>query len=181
MKPNRPSIPIQVQAYRRRRGRSHWPWTLVAALIALLLIWLVSRPPDESSPQPLTAVSAAQVDGPPWLMGNPENRFMLTLYANLECPFYREYSRRSSGGWAATPTWHCNGTTCHWPRTSLPHQSRHAWRNVPPKRADMPRSGKSSSGSIPIRAAMARACPTGCSIPNPCRPLSSAWQATGQM
>ncbi|HBP0979010.1 thioredoxin domain-containing protein [Comamonas sp. Y6] len=94
MKPKRPSIPIpiQVQAYRRRRrGRSRWPWALVAALIALLLIWLVSRPPDESSPQPPTAVSTAQVDGPPWLMGNPEGRFMLTLYADLECPFCREY------------------------------------------------------------------------------------------
>src|SRR3546814_20950977 len=27
----------------------------------------------------------------PWQMGNPEGRFTLTLYADLECPFCREY------------------------------------------------------------------------------------------
>ncbi len=91
MKPKRPSIPIQVQAYRRRHGRPRWPWALAAALVLLLLIWFVSRPPGESSPQPPTPVSTPQVDGPPWLMGNPDGRFTLTLYADLECPFCREY------------------------------------------------------------------------------------------
>lgn len=28
---------------------------------------------------------------PPWRMGNPEGRFTLTLYADLECPFCRAY------------------------------------------------------------------------------------------
>lgn len=32
-----------------------------------------------------------QPSGPPWQMGNPEGRFTLTLYADLECPFCREY------------------------------------------------------------------------------------------
>ncbi|ABE31770.1 DSBA-like thioredoxin domain protein [Paraburkholderia xenovorans LB400] len=91
MEQKRPSIPIQVQAFRRRHWRPRWPWALAVALIALLLIWLVSRSPGESSPQSPTPVSTAQVAGPPWQMGNPEGRFTLTLYADLECPFCREY------------------------------------------------------------------------------------------
>ncbi|WP_454693398.1 DsbA family protein [Achromobacter aegrifaciens] len=91
MEQKRPSIPIQVQAFRRRRWRPRWPWALAVALIALLLIWLVSRSPGESSPQSPTAVSTAQMAGPPWQMGNPEGRFTVTLYADLECPFCREY------------------------------------------------------------------------------------------
>ncbi|BEG78230.1 MULTISPECIES: DsbA family protein [Pseudomonadota] len=91
MEQKRPSIPIQVQAFRRRRWRPRWPWALAVALIAVLLIWLVSRSPGESSPQSLTPVSTAQMAGRPWQMGNPEGRFTLTLYADLECPFCREY------------------------------------------------------------------------------------------
>jgi protein-disulfide isomerase len=90
MEPKRPSIPLQVQAFRRRHSRRRWPWVLAAALVALL-IWLVSRSPGESSPQPPTPVSTAQADGPPWQMGSPEGRFTLTLYADLECPFCRAY------------------------------------------------------------------------------------------
>ncbi|TEE72707.1 DsbA family protein [Pseudomonas aeruginosa] len=91
MEQKRPSIPMQVQAFRRRNGRPRWPWALAAVLVALLLIWLVSRSPGESPPQPPTPVSMAPVAGPPWLMGNPKGRFTLTLYADLECPFCREY------------------------------------------------------------------------------------------
>lgn len=90
MEQKRPSIPMQVQAFRRRR-RSRWPWALAVALVALLLIWLVSRSPGEPSPQSPTPVSTALMSGPPWQMGNPEGRFTLTLYADLECPFCREY------------------------------------------------------------------------------------------
>ncbi|MEE2577583.1 thioredoxin domain-containing protein, partial [Pseudomonas aeruginosa] len=71
--------------------RPRWPWALTAALVALLLIWLVSRSPGESSSQSPTPASTAQMAGPPWKMGNPEGRFTLTLYADLECPFCREY------------------------------------------------------------------------------------------
>lgn len=91
MEQKRPSIPIQVQAFRRRHGRPRWPWALAAALVALLLIWLVSRSLGESSPQSPASVGTAQVAGPPWQMGNPEGRFMLTLFADLECPFCRDY------------------------------------------------------------------------------------------
>ncbi|URW83102.1 DsbA family protein [Alcaligenes sp. DN25] len=91
MTPKRPSIPIQMQAFRRRRWRSRWLWMLGAALVALLLIWLVAKSPGESTPQAPARVGTAQVEGPPWQMGNPESRFMLTLYADLECPFCRAY------------------------------------------------------------------------------------------
>ncbi len=57
----------------------------------LLLIWLVAHAPSESESQAPVPISTAQVAGPPWQMGNPEGRFMLTLYADLECPFCREY------------------------------------------------------------------------------------------
>lgn len=91
MEQKRPSIPMQVQAFRRRRWRPRWSWVLAAALVALVLIWRVSRTPGDSSPQPPAPASIMQPSGPPWQMGNPEGRFTLTLYADLECPFCREY------------------------------------------------------------------------------------------
>jgi protein-disulfide isomerase len=93
MVPKRISIPMQVkaQAFRRRRKRLRWPWVLSAGIVALLLIWLVSRSPGEPSPQSAAPVDTTQVAGPPWQMGNPEGRFTLTLFADLECPFCRTY------------------------------------------------------------------------------------------
>src|SRR3546814_45165 len=91
MEQKRRSSPIQGQAFRGRHWRPRWPWALAVALIALLLIWLGSRSPGEPSPQSLTPVSTAQMADRPWQMGNPEGRFTLTLYADLECPFCREY------------------------------------------------------------------------------------------
>lgn len=86
------SVPIQVQAFRRRPRRwLRWTWVLAAGLVAALLIWLVFMPPGETSPQLSAPVSAAQEAGPPWRLGNPEGRFSLTLYADLECPFCRAY------------------------------------------------------------------------------------------
>jgi protein-disulfide isomerase len=90
------SIPMQVQAFRRRRWRSRWLWALIAVLAALLLIWLLliwlpSRSSGESSQQVPTPGNTAQEAGPPWQMGNPKGRFTLTLYADLECPFCRSY------------------------------------------------------------------------------------------
>jgi len=90
MEPKRPSIPIEVQAFRRRRWKPRWPWALAAVLVALL-IWLALRPSGQPSPRTPVAVSPAQVAGPPWRMGNLEGRFTLTLYADLECPFCRAY------------------------------------------------------------------------------------------
>lgn len=63
MEQKRSSIPMQVQAFRRRRWRARWPWALGAVLVALLLIWLVSRSPGESTPQTSAPVSETQVAG----------------------------------------------------------------------------------------------------------------------
>ena len=82
---------MPVQAFRRRRSRKRWSWFLAAGLITLLLIWLVSRTPSEPASLAPAPVSAAQVAGPPWQMGNAQGRFTLTLYADLECPFCRAY------------------------------------------------------------------------------------------
>jgi hypothetical protein len=122
MEQKRPSIPMQVQAFRRRHVRPRWPWALAAALVALLLIWGVSRSPDESSPQPSTPVSTAQVAGPPWQMGNAEGRFTLTLYADLECPFCREYFPQLKR-WVGNNTdvalqWHHQPLAAHEPAAS---------------------------------------------------------------
>jgi protein-disulfide isomerase len=122
MEQKRPSIPMQVQAFRRRNGRPRWPWALVAVLVALLLIWLVPRSPGESPPQPPTPVSMAPVAGPPWLMGNPKGRFTLTLYADLECPFCREYFPQLKR-WVGTNAdvalqWHHQPLAAHEPAAS---------------------------------------------------------------
>lgn len=121
MEQKRPSIPMHVQAFRRRRQR-HWPWALAAALVALLLIWLVSWSPGESPTQSPSPVSTAQVAGPPWQMGNPEGRFTLTLYADLECPFCREYlpqlKRWVSSNADVTLQWHHQPLAAHEPAAS---------------------------------------------------------------
>lgn len=122
MEPKRPSIPMQVQAFRRRNRRLRWPWVLAAALVALLLIWLVSRSPGESPPQSPALVSMTQPSGPPWQMGNPEGRFTLTLYADLECPFCREYFPQLKR-WVGNNTdvamqWHHQPLAAHEPAAS---------------------------------------------------------------
>ena len=122
MEQKRPSIPMQVQAFRRRNRRLRWPWVLAAALVALLLIWLVSRTPGESSAPSRAPVSTAQVAGPPWQMGNPEGRFTLTLYADLECPFCREYFPQLKR-WVGNNTdvalqWHHQPLAAHEPAAS---------------------------------------------------------------
>lgn len=91
MNPKRPFIPIQVQAFRRRRWWPILPWALAAPLVVLLLIWLGGRSPDVSTPQPPPRPGTAKLERPPWQLGNPDGRFTLTFYADLECPFCRKY------------------------------------------------------------------------------------------
>ena len=123
MEQKRPSIPMQVQAFRRRHGRPRWPWALAAALAALLLIWFVSRSTSESSPQLPAPIDTAQVPGPPWQMGNPEGRFTLTLYADLECPFCREYfpqlKRWVGNNSDVALQWHHQPLAAHEPAASI--------------------------------------------------------------
>ena len=122
MEQKRPSIPMQVQAFRRRHGRPRWPWVVATALVALLLIWLMYRLPGESSTQSPTPVSTAQAAGPPWQMGNPEGRFTMMLYADLECPFCREYfpqlKRWVSRNADVALQWHHQPLAAHEPAAS---------------------------------------------------------------
>ncbi|OFU89026.1 MULTISPECIES: DsbA family protein [Stenotrophomonas] len=122
MEQKRPSIPMQVQTFRRRRWRPRWPWALAAALVSLLLIWLVSRSPGESPSQSPAPVNMTQPSGPPWQMGNPEGRFTLTFYADLECPFCREYFPQLKR-WVGNNTdvalqWHHQPLAAHEPAAS---------------------------------------------------------------
>lgn len=92
MPSKRPAIPIQVQSFRRRpRCRMRFGWAVSAVLIASLLGWLMLE--TAGSPDPKPSVHAVQegLAGPPWRHGNPEARFTLTLYADLECPFCKAY------------------------------------------------------------------------------------------
>ena len=96
MKQKRPSIPVQVQAFRRRPRRWHrwhrWHWALIAGLVAAPLIWLMFRAPGEPAPQPSPQASITQEADPPWRLGSPEARFNIIFYADLECPYCKAYA-----------------------------------------------------------------------------------------
>lgn len=122
MEPKRPSIPIEVQTFRHPRSRPRWPWALVAVVVALLLTWLVLKPSGKPSPRSSAPASTVQVAEPHWRMGNPEGRFTLTLYADLECPFCRAYfpvlKRWVSGNADVALQWHHQPLAAHEPAAS---------------------------------------------------------------
>ena len=91
MQPKRPSIPLRIESFPRPRRWQRWIWILAAGLLAVLLVWLAIKSPGRPTPQTAAPAGSTQEVRPPWQMGNPEGRFMLTLYADLECPFCREY------------------------------------------------------------------------------------------
>ena len=177
MEPKRPSIPMQVQAFRPRNGRLRWPWALVAALVGLP-IWLVFRPPGESSAPSPAPASTAQVAGPPWQMGHPEGRFTLTLYADLECPFCREYFPQLKR-WVGNNTdvalqWHHQPLAAHEPAASAEARLAECAAEAGGHAAFW----QAVEWVYATRAATARACLMGCATPNPRQPLSSAWRAS---
>lgn len=94
--PHRPkaptAVPIQVEAFgkRPRRGRRAL-WALAACLAAGLAAWVLLQPTSESTAPPAASAQQAPPPGPPWLLGSPDARYTLTLYADLECPFCRSY------------------------------------------------------------------------------------------
>lgn len=122
MEPKRPSIPLQVEAFRHRRRGRRWPWAVAAGLASVLLIWLVARLPGDHAPPPATTADAAQVAGPPWQLGNADGRFTLTLYADLECPFCRAYLPRLKRWVSDNPDvalrWHHQPLAAHEPAAS---------------------------------------------------------------
>jgi protein-disulfide isomerase len=66
-------------------------WAVSAVLIASLLGWLVLETAGGPDPRPSVHAGQEGLTGPPWRHGNPEARFTLTLYADLECPFCKAY------------------------------------------------------------------------------------------
>jgi protein-disulfide isomerase len=122
MKRKRPSIPLQVETFCHPHRQRRWLWALAAVLIALLLVWFISRAPGELSPRPAAPTAAVLKDGPPWQAGNPEGRFTLTLYADLECPFCRTYfpqiKRWVSDNTDVTLHWHHLPLAAHEPAAS---------------------------------------------------------------
>lgn len=92
MPSRRPAIPIQVPSIRKRpRYRMCFRWAVSAVLIASLLGWLVLETAGSPDPKPGVHAVQERLAGPPWRHGNPEARFTLTLYADLECPFCKAY------------------------------------------------------------------------------------------
>jgi len=119
MEPKRPAIPIEMEVFRRPR---RWHWALAAVLAAALAIRFMSMPSGESAPRSAASVGAAPVAASPWRLGNPEERFTLTLYADLECPFCRAYFpvlKRWAGDNAdAALQWHHLPLAAHEPAAS---------------------------------------------------------------
>lgn len=92
MEPKRHFIPFQIEVFRRPRRWLRWCWGLGAALVAAALSWMLLQPSREPAHQPAPQAHAAHPDGPPWRLGNADARFTATLYADLECPYCKEYS-----------------------------------------------------------------------------------------
>jgi len=83
--------PIRLQTLCRHFcRRSRWFPAVTAILVAALLTWFLSGSPGEPASPPSSEYDA-QVVAPPWVLGNPQGRFVLTLYADFECPFCRAY------------------------------------------------------------------------------------------
>lgn len=88
-----PPIPIQLQTFRKHlRARRALRWAVVGVLIAVPAIWFLMTSQDMPSARRSSAAGTAQVSGPPWLLGNPDARFTVVFYADLECPYCKAYS-----------------------------------------------------------------------------------------
>jgi protein-disulfide isomerase len=113
------------------RRRRYW-LTLAITAIVLGLIVRVSHliPEQEQSAKPnassevKTATAAQHPSGPPWRYGNPDARFTVVVYADLECPFCQSYTP-ALRQWIDTQTevnlqWHHLPLPMHQP-TAMQH------------------------------------------------------------
>ncbi len=66
----------------KRMSKTNVKWALswFALIVLVVLLWQPFRGQVTDSP-----------DGPPWIYGNPDARFTVALYADLECPHCRVY------------------------------------------------------------------------------------------
>jgi protein-disulfide isomerase len=74
----------------RRQHRLHLLLCAIG-LLALLLFTLLAVALYENSDTALPSAVQYHPDGPPWHHGQPDARFVLTFYADLECPFCKDY------------------------------------------------------------------------------------------
>ncbi|MBC3466685.1 DsbA family protein [Pseudomonas sp. RW10S2] len=65
---------------RMSKTNTQWALSWCALIVLVVLLW-----------QPFRAQMIDKPDGPPWIYGNPEARFTVALYADLECPHCQEY------------------------------------------------------------------------------------------
>lgn len=94
---------------RKRITAQNLKWTCGwLAVAGLALCWWLPLP-----------LHPAADSGPPWIYGNPEARFTVTLYTNLECPHCRFYLPNCSAGSSPTITSTWPGPICRCHKTSL--------------------------------------------------------------
>lgn len=80
---------FSLHALLSRYGRARLFLCAAAALVALLLLLFRMMPGDDAAPSPTPAMHQEQ--GPPWRTSPVDARFILVLYADLECPFCKAY------------------------------------------------------------------------------------------
>lgn len=107
------------------------------AVLLFALLAVVLRESPSATPAPTTQ---DHPDGPPWRHGQADARFVLTFYADLECPFCKAYY------------------------PSRPPRNWHVWPSVRARPAGTGPSSMPSAGCTSTRAAAARGCPGGFAI-----------------
>ena len=134
-------------------------------LVALLLIWLVSRSPGESTPQTSAPVSETQVAGPPgrWATRRSFHADALRGPRMPVLPVHFPVPKALGGRQCGRGLqWHHLPLAAHEPAASAAR-----WWNARAEAAAIRRSGRLSSGSMPTRAATAGACLMTCRHPAP--------------
>ncbi|HCM5830640.1 DsbA family protein [Klebsiella pneumoniae] len=76
-----------------RLRRLAWPTVVTTLTILALLLWRLWTPPPQA---PSHQVSSVEGSPPPpstshWQQGSTDARFILILYADLECPYCKDY------------------------------------------------------------------------------------------
>jgi protein-disulfide isomerase len=75
-----------------RRKRRRWPLAISVVVLGLIAFSVHSLWNHVPSVEPTTSASTPHPPGPPWRYGNPEARFTIVVYADLECPFCKSYT-----------------------------------------------------------------------------------------
>ncbi|MBF1166378.1 MAG: thioredoxin domain-containing protein [Dechloromonas agitata] len=82
--------PVHASPTRRKRARLFRSAAVALAALLLVLLWAMQKDdaaPFASKPTP----EARQEPGPPWRAGPANARFIIVLYADMECPYCKAY------------------------------------------------------------------------------------------